>query len=356
MKDKIMPPLVLTIICIVVSGLLVLAYNATYVDNTGVLTDDMKKGCEEIFGKGDYEIMLDGEGDSKTPVTFDTEGVNSIITDKDNGRCVIEITEDGYSKGGLHLLIGINSEGTVEGIEFLSIGETPGLGTMAEKNSNLYEFTKGIIKQNPTLVTLLGMCPTLAVTTMAKNGIGMGLATTFVLVCSNFVISLLKNVIPKAVRLPCFIVIIAGFVTLIEFLMKGYIPELYSALGVFLSLITVNCIILGRAEAFASKNKIFPSILDGLGMGLGFTLSLFTMGSIREILGTGSWFGFKIPFLCDDPMTVFIMPAGGFFVLGCLIALVNKIANKKPPKEISCSGCPNAALCKGQCRTESEEA
>ena len=188
------------------------------------------------------------------------------------------------------------------------------------------------------------------------DGIGMGLATTFVLVCSNFVISLLKNVIPKAVRLPCFIVIIAGFVTLIEFLMKGYIPELYSALGVFLSLITVNCIILGRAEAFASKNKIFPSILDGLGMGLGFTLSLFTMGSIREILGTGSWFGFKIPFLCDDPMTVFIMPAGGFFVLGCLIALVNKIANKKPPKEISCSGCPNAALCKGQCRTESEEA
>ena len=114
--------------------------------------------------------------------------------------------------------------------------------------------------------------------------------------------------------------------------MKGYIPELYSALGVFLSLITVNCIILGRAEAFASKNKIFPSILDGLGMGLGFTLSLFTMGSIREILGTGSWFGFKIPFLCDDPMTVFIMPAGGFFVLGCLIALVNKIANKKPPR------------------------
>ena len=179
---------------------------------------------------------------------------------------------------------------------------------------------------------------------------------TYVTCLSNFVISLLKNVIPKAVRLPCFIVIIAGFVTLIEFLMKGYIPELYSALGVFLSLITVNCIILGRAEAFASKNKIFPSVLDGLGMGLGFTLSLFTMGSIREILGTGSWFGFKIPFLCDDPMTVFIMPAGGFFVLGCLIALVNKIANKKPPKEISCSGCPNAALCKGQCRTESEEA
>lgn len=226
---------------------------------------------------------------------------------------------------------------------------------MAEKNSNLYEFTKGIIKQNPTLVTLLGMCPTLAVTTMAKTVSEWDLPQRSCLSAQTLLYPF-ENVIPKAVRLPCFIVIIAGFVTLIEFLMKGYIPELYSALGVFLSLITVNCIILGRAEAFASKNKIFPSILDGLGMGLGFTLSLFTMGSIREILGTGSWFGFKIPFLCDDPMTVFIMPAGGFFVLGCLIALVNKIANKKPPKEISCSGCPNAALCKGQCRTESEEA
>ena len=159
---------------------------------------------------------------------------------------------------------------------------------MAE-NKYLHEFTKGIIKENPTLVTLLGMCPTLAVTTMAKNGLGMGLATTFVLVCSNAVISLLKNVIPKAVRLPSFIVIIAGFVTLIEFLMKGYIPALYNSLGLFLSLITVNCIILGRAEAFASKNKLIPSILDGLGNGLGFTLALFAMGSVREILGTGQW-------------------------------------------------------------------
>ena len=166
----------------------------------------------------------------------------------------------------------------------------------------------------------------------------MGLATTFVLVCSNFVISLLKNVIPKAVRLPCFIVIIAGFVTLIEFLMKGYIPELYSALGVFLSLITVNCMILGRAEAFASKNKIFPSILDGLGMGLGFTLSLFTMGSIREILGTGSWFGFKIPFLCDDPMTVFIMPAGGF-------RLLSFIAIRARWRTSRLGRCPRAVKC-----------
>ncbi len=226
---------------------------------------------------------------------------------------------------------------------------------MENKGSVWVEFTKGLIKQNPTLVGLLGMCPTLAVTTLAKNGIGMGLATTFVLVCSNIVISSLKKVIPKAVRLPCFIVIIAGFVTLIEFLMQGYMTELYDALGVFLSLITVNCIILGRAEAFASKNGIFASALDGLGMGLGFTLALFLMGSLREILGTGSWFGMKIPVLCDHPMTVFIMPAGGFFVLGMLIAAVNMFAGRKPPAEISCEGCPSAAVCKGQCREEADE-
>ncbi len=211
------------------------------------------------------------------------------------------------------------------------------------KKSNLYELTKGIIKENPTLVTLLGMCPTLAVTTMAENGIGMGLATTFVLICSNIVISLLKNIIPKAVRLPSFIVVIASFVTLIEFLMKGYLPDLYDRLGLFLSLITVNCIILGRAEAFASKNNVFKSFLDAVGMGLGFTLSLFTMGSIREIMGTGKWMGMSLHL--PSTMTLFIMPAGGFFVLGCVIALVNKLAKKKPPQEIGCHACPNAANC-----------
>ena len=214
---------------------------------------------------------------------------------------------------------------------------------MAEKKSGLYELTKGIIKENPTLVTLLGMCPTLAVTTMASNGIGMGLATTFVLVCSNIAISLLKNVIPKAVRLPCFIVIIASFVTIIEFLMKGYLPELYDSLGLFLSLITVNCIILGRAEAFASKNGVFASILDAVGMGLGFTMALFTMGSIREILGAGQWMGIDLHL--PTTMSLFIMPAGGFFTLGVVIALVNKIANKKPPQEIGCANCPNAKNC-----------
>lgn len=215
---------------------------------------------------------------------------------------------------------------------------------MAKKQtSNLFELTKGIIKENPTLVTLLGMCPTLAVTTMASNGLGMGLATTFVLICSNIAISLLKNIIPKAVRLPCFIVVIASFVTLIEFVLKGYIPALYNSLGLFLPLITVNCIILGRAEAFASKNNIFRSALDAIGMGLGFTLALFIMGSVREIFGAGAWMGINLHL--PSTMTIFIMPAGGFFVLGLIIAMVNKIANKKPPQEIGCANCPNAANC-----------
>lgn len=212
---------------------------------------------------------------------------------------------------------------------------------------NLKEFTKGLIKENPTLVGLLGMCPTLAVTTQAVNGIGMGLATTFVLLGSNIVISLLKKVIPKSVKLPCYIVIIAGFVTLISFLLHGFVPSLYDALGTFLSLITVNCIILGRAEMFACKNNVFKSALDGLGMGLGFTLALFLMGSVREILGSGSWMSIDIPFI-TQPMSVFVMSAGGFFVLGVVIALVNKIAGKKPPQKIGCAGCPNAANCSGR--------
>lgn len=215
--------------------------------------------------------------------------------------------------------------------------------------SNFKEFTKGLIKENPTLVGLLGMCPTLAVTTTAINGLGMGLATTFVLLGSNIVISLLKNVIPKSVKLPCYIVIIAGFVTLIEMLMKGYLPDLYKSLGTFLSLITVNCIILGRAEMFASKNKVIPSIMDALGMGLGFTLALTIMASVREIFGAGAWFGIKIPYI--QSLTLFILPAGGFFVLGCVIAAVNKLSDKKPPQEIGCNSCPSRESC-SSCQSE----
>lgn len=210
--------------------------------------------------------------------------------------------------------------------------------------SYMKEFTKGLVKENPNLVMLLGMCPTLAVTTMAQNGLGMGLATTFVLVCSNLVISLLKKYIPDTVRLPCFIVIIAGFVTFVSIMLDSFLPELSEALGVFLSLITVNCIILGRAEMFACKNKVIPSILDGLGMGLGFTMSLIIVGSVREILGTGKWFGIELLPDMIEPMTIFILPAGGFFTLGCIIAVIGVITKKKPRK-VGCESCPSRETC-----------
>lgn len=213
------------------------------------------------------------------------------------------------------------------------------------------EFTKGLLKENPNLVMLLGMCPTLAVTTMAQNGLGMGLATTFVLVCSNLVISLLKKVIPDTVRLPCYIVIIAGFVTFVSIMLDAFLPELSEALGVFLSLITVNCIILGRAEMFASKNKVLPSVLDGLGMGIGFTMSLIVVGALRELFGTGKVFGFPIAPDFVQPMTIFILPAGGFFTLGCVIAILGALTRKKP-KKISCESCPSRVLCR---RSENKE-
>lgn len=225
---------------------------------------------------------------------------------------------------------------------------------MAENKTSLgKELTKGIVKENPTLVMLLGMCPTLAVTTQAKNGIGMGLATTFVLLGSNIVVSLLRKVIPDKVRIPAFIVIIASFVTLIGFLLEGFLPDLYDSLGIYLTLITVNCIIFGRAEMFASKNGIVASDCDAIGMGIGFTLALFLMGSVREIIGAGQWLGMSIPVLHSNPMLLFIMPAGGFFTLGMIIAAVNKLSNKKPPQELGCKDCPNAESCSkngGECK------
>ncbi|SHM22321.1 electron transport complex subunit RsxE [Ruminococcus flavefaciens] len=224
---------------------------------------------------------------------------------------------------------------------------------MADNKTSLTkELTKGIIKENPTLVMLLGMCPTLAVTTQALNGIGMGLATTFVLLGSNIVISALRKIIPDKVRIPAFIVVIASFVTLIGFLLEGFVPSLYDSLGIYLTLITVNCIIFGRAEMFASKNGVIASACDAIGMGIGFTLALFLMGSVREIIGSGKWLGLTIPVLSDNPMLLFIMPAGGFFTLGVIIALVNKLSKKKPPQELGCSGCPNADACgkAGDCK------
>ncbi|MEA1873706.1 MAG: electron transport complex subunit E [Bacteroidota bacterium] len=189
--------------------------------------------------------------------------------------------------------------------------------------NQIKNFTKGFIKENPVFVLLLGMCPTLGVTTSAINGLGMGLATTFVLVMSNLVISLIKSVIPDKVRIPSFIVIIASFVTIIDLAMNAYVPALHAQLGLFIPLIVVNCIILGRAEAFASKNNIGSSVIDGLGMGLGFAFALTLLGGLREILGSLSIFGFKLAE--GDGMLVFVLAPGAFIGLAYLIALTNKI-------------------------------
>ena len=232
---------------------------------------------------------------------------------------------------------------------------------MKEKVNRLAVLTKGIIKENPNLVLLLGTCPTLATTSSAFNGMGMGIAATAVLICSNIVISLLAKIIPDKVRIPCYIVVIAGFVTLVQFIVQAFAEPLYNSLGVFLPLIVVNCIILGRAEMFANKNGVLDSALDGVGMGLGFTLSLTCIGAVREIIGNGTIFsGFflgseelvqkltvSIPFISEHPMLIIALAPGGFFVYACAIAVVNKIlASKgKKPRDFGCQGCALASMC-----------
>ncbi|MBQ8475374.1 MAG: electron transport complex subunit E [Clostridia bacterium] len=215
-------------------------------------------------------------------------------------------------------------------------------------------FAKGIIKENPVLVLLLGTCPTLAITTTVSNAFGMGVAATAVLLGSNAVISALRRVIPEKVRIPSYIVIIAAFVTVVEMVMHAYLPSLYDALGVYLSLIVVNCIILGRAEMYASKNGVGSSLLDALGMGIGFTLALFAMALIREVFGAGAFMGMEIPFISDYTIPILKEAPGGFFVFGCLIALVNKFGSHKAKEEFSCKGCPSAAICKGECGSGEE--
>ena len=217
------------------------------------------------------------------------------------------------------------------------------------KKSLWQEFSKGILKENPVLCLVLGTCPTLAVTTCATNAIGMGIAAMLVLVCSNVAISLLRKVIPDTIRIPAYITIIAGFVTAVQMLVKAFAPDIDSALGIYLPLIVVNCIILGRAEMYASKHPVLPSALDGLGMGVGFTAAMLLMGMVRELLGTGTVF--EIPVLQEavtkvfTPITIFILPAGGFFVFGILIALAAKLQKRDTPAATGCGQCPMKEKC-----------
>ena len=226
------------------------------------------------------------------------------------------------------------------------------------KNSKASIFLNGIIKENPVLVLLLGTCPTLATTGSVVSAFAMGVAATAVLFCSNMVISALRKAIPDKVRIPCYIVVIAGFVTIVQMLMEAYLPDLYNMLGIYLALIVVNCIILGRAEMFARKNNVFDSALDGLGMGIGFTLALVLMASFREVLGAGSWAGNEIAFLKNYTIPILTAAPGGFFTFGIMIALMNKLTSGKAPvrKSFSCEGCPNATSCgKASCDEVKEE-
>ena len=207
--------------------------------------------------------------------------------------------------------------------------------------------TKGLIRENPVLVLVLGTCPALAITTSAVNALGMGAAATFVLVYSNDVISAVRNVVPDKVRIPCFIVFISGFVVLAEMIVEAFAYPLYLSIGIFLPLITVNCIIFGRAEMYANKNPVFNSVLDAVGMGVGFTLTILAMGSIREIIGAGTWFGFPLPVLSEFNIPLLAMAPGGFIVFGVLIAVVNRITKDKSAgrKGAGCANCPSAAAC-----------
>ena len=209
-----------------------------------------------------------------------------------------------------------------------------------KKNTPSERLINGIIKENPTFVLMLGMCPTLAITTSAINGIGMGLTTTVILAASNLMISLLRNFIPDSVRMPAYIVVVASFVTIVQFLLEGFVPSLYDALGLYIPLIVVNCIILGRAESYASKNPVLPSIFDGIGMGLGFTVGLTCIGIVREVIGAGQIFGYQLLPLADEaagkagyvPVTIFILAPGAFLVLAGLVALQNKIKKNAAKK------------------------
>lgn len=227
---------------------------------------------------------------------------------------------------------------------------------MNKPNSAGERLLNGIVKENPTFVLMLGMCPTLAVTTSAINGLGMGLTTMVVLALSNMIISALRNIIPDKVRIPAFIVIIASFVTVMQLLLQGFLPSLYDSLGIYIPLIVVNCIILGRAEAFASKNPVIPSLFDGIGMGLGFSVALTCIGAVREILGAGEIFGIHIMPASYVPFSIFVMAPGAFFVLAALTAIQNKvkIAGEKKGKDMSkiqfgcsrdCLNCSEAGSC-----------
>ena len=334
--------LVLTGVAVIMGAILAWVNSVT----SGPIADQKEKAladgikavmqCDELtVTSTDTVKQPDNKGKELTFVVYHTQNA-----DKQNLGAAVESTTDGFG-GKLRVLVGFNPDGTILGYTLLEHAETPGLGAKADKwfqadgKGSIIGLTpaeplvvskiikNGIIKDNPTFVLMLGMCPTLATTTSASNGLAMGLATMAVLICTNVVISCIKSITPDKVRIPVFIVVIAAFVTLLQMLIKAYLPDIDKSLGLFIPLIVVNCIILGRAEAFAAKNSPLASLFDGIGIGLGFTLGLTLLGIVREILGSGAIFGFA--FIPENyNILLFVLAPGAFITLGYLIAIVNK--------------------------------
>ena len=385
-KEYGMPVVVLVAICFVTTLLLALTNSVSepiIIKNQAITATANRK--ELLPDADDFtQLELDSyasSSDSKASVTEVYKANN------DTGYVMTCVTKS--FGGDLTMMVGLDATGAVTGVKVTDHADTPGVGTKDQDPEYLAQYISktalggedvkkeaglerkridvllnGLIKENPVLVLVIGTCPTLATSTSVETGFGMGLAATAVLVCSNIVISALHNIIPDKVRIPCFITVIAGFVTIVQMLLQAFVPSLYSALGLYLPLIVVNCIILGRAEMFASKNGVLDSALDGIGMGLGFTLTLVIMGTIREVLGSGTWLagdwfglakGFKgIPLLSRfiPGMSIMTMVPGGFFVYAIVMAAVHYFTKDKSKirNEFGCDGCANAGNCAdGEC-------
>ena len=405
-KNLVMDCIKLCVITLIAGLLLGIVYNVTKAPIAAQEEKTKQEAYKAVFkDAAKFDTVKLDQKDVAAVLKKNDLGQNTIsevvkAVDK-NGKelgYVFSVTNpEGYG-GDVSLSVGVRDDGTVNGYETLSISETAGLGMKAKepefksnfknKKADKFEVVKdgsgknddskvdaisgatitsravtsavnscvanpmerlinGIVKENPTFVLMLGMCPTLAVTTSAINGAGMGLSTTAVLMFSNMIISALRNVIPDRVRIPGYIVVIASLVTIVQFLLQGYVPAVNDALGLYIPLIVVNCIILGRAESFAAKNGPINSFFDGLGMGLGFTVALTILGAFRELLGAGQIFGMQVMPSAYEPITIFILAPGAFFVLACLVAIQNKVKSKKPKKagEVQSGGCGDCAHC-----------
>ena len=350
-KDILIPTVSLFVICLVVTALLAVTnmLTAPQIQKLSKETEDKTK-AEVLASADEFSDALTVSADGKDYTYYEGSASGDTI------GYVFKTSAKGYG-GDIDLMVGIDTSGKVTGVSILS-------RRLAEKKTIFQEFSKGLLKENPVLRLVLGTCPTLATTTSLESAIGMGLSAAIVLVCSNIVISALRKVIPSKVRIPCYIVVIAGFVTIVQMLVKAYLPALNDMLGVYLPLIVVNCIILGRAEAFAGKNSVIRSAADGLGMGIGFTCALIIMGGVRELLGAGKLLGFQVLPESIPPMTIFVSAPGGFFVFGLVMACANRLAEKKgkPKAELhSCGSCPMAASCSlkdsgDKCENEKKEA